>query len=149
MIITLPSEHTLRDYTHVFQAKPGIQPEVNNQLGKEVKVDWLEEWQTNVCVVFDEVKIKEGLVYDKHTGNTLGFTNFGDMNQEMDKLRDQLDKNGDVATSMLVFMVQGLCKFPYGQFPCIALTARTLSPIVTRVYLDPHPSRPAGKWLEI
>lgn len=56
--ISLPSERTLRDYTHVFQAKPGIQYEVNNQLIREAKLDQLEPWKTNVCVVFDEVKIK-------------------------------------------------------------------------------------------
>ena len=60
--ITLPSTRTLRDYTHVFKAQTGIQPEVNDQI---VKLDTLQEWQKYVCVMFDEVKIKEGLVFDK------------------------------------------------------------------------------------
>ena len=81
--ITLPCEHTLRDYTHVFRPKPGIQHEVNDQLAAEAKLDQLEEWQTHVCIVFDEVKIKED---DKYTGYILGFTDLGTINQEIDKL---------------------------------------------------------------
>ena len=35
--ITLSSECTLRNYIHMFKAKPEIQPEVNDQLAGEVK----------------------------------------------------------------------------------------------------------------
>ena len=35
--IMLSSECTLRNYIHMFKAKPGIQPEVNDQLAGEVK----------------------------------------------------------------------------------------------------------------
>jgi hypothetical protein len=130
--ITLPYERTLRDYTHIFRPKPGIQHEVNDQLAAEAKLDQLEEWQTHVCVVFDEVKIKEGLVYDKYTGYILGFTDLGTINQEIDKL-EKIDKRADLATSMLVFMVCGLfirLKFPYAQFPCKTLSGAVLSPII-------------------
>lgn len=47
--VRLPSERTLRDYTHTIKAKPGIQHEVNVQLAAEAKLDELEPWQTNVC----------------------------------------------------------------------------------------------------
>lgn len=128
----MPSERTLRDYTHVFKPKSGIQPEVNDQLAKEAKLDELEPWQASVCIVFDEVKIKEGLVYDKHSGHIIGFTDLGDMNEQIDKL-DAVDKLGDVATYMLVFMVRGLfirIAFPYAQFPCRSLSADVMYPIV-------------------
>ena len=33
---------------------------------KEAKIETLKEWQKQVAVVFDEMKVKEGIVYDKH-----------------------------------------------------------------------------------
>ena len=136
--ITLPSERTLRDYTHAFKAKPGIQEEVNEQLAREAKLEKLEAWQTHVCLVMDEVKVKEGLVYDKHTGYILGFVDLGSVNNHLDDLLGQVcsdyDKSVDeVATHMLVFLVRGLfinLKFAYAQFPCQSLNAATLYPIV-------------------
>lgn len=106
--IRLPSERTLRDYTHVFKAKPGIQEEVSDQIAKEVNIDELEPWQTNVCIIFDEVKIKEGLVYDKHTGYILGFVELGDVNKCIDELETTMDKRDEIATHMLVFMIRGI-----------------------------------------
>ena len=43
----------------------GIQSDVNEQLTREAKVTSLEEWQKYVVVLFDEVKIKEDLVYNR------------------------------------------------------------------------------------
>ena len=44
----------------------GIQTEVTKQLMAEAKIDTLQDSQKYVAVVFDEVKIKEGIVYDKN-----------------------------------------------------------------------------------
>ncbi len=71
--IKLPYERTLRDYTHLFKAATGIQPEVSAHIIKEAKVDTLEEWKKYVAVVFDEVQIREDLVYSKHISEIIGF----------------------------------------------------------------------------
>ena len=84
--IKLPSERTLRDYTHLIKAATGIQPEVSLQMMKEAKMDELEDWQKYVAVVFDEVKIKEDLVYNKHTSEIIGFLDLGDVNNQLDSL---------------------------------------------------------------
>ena len=84
--ITLPSEYTLWDYTHAFKTKPGIQEEANEQLGREAKLEKLETWQTHVCLVMDKVKVKEGLVYDKHI---LGF-DLGSVDNHLDELLVQI-----------------------------------------------------------
>ena len=34
-------------------------------------------------LVFDEVRVKEGLVYDKHSLQVIGFVNVGDINNEL------------------------------------------------------------------
>ena len=38
----------------------------------------LEEFEKCVCIVGDEMKIRERLVYDKNNGELMGFTNLGD-----------------------------------------------------------------------
>lgn len=49
-----------------MKSSTGFQPEVTEQLIKEAKLDSLELFQTHVVLCFDEVRIKENLVYDKH-----------------------------------------------------------------------------------
>ena len=109
----------------MFKPKTGIQAEVNNQLAREAKLDELQEWKTYVTVTCDEMKIKEGLVYDKYTGCIMGFTDLGDTNKYLNELKSSMEKssstNVDIATSMLVFLVRGLfvnITFPYAQYPC-------------------------------
>ena len=41
-------------------------------------IESLEEY---VAVVFDEMKIKEGIVYDKHECKIVGFVNLGALNK--------------------------------------------------------------------
>lgn len=60
-IITLPCGRTLQDYTHYIKPGVGIQPEVTQQLRKEVQMETLEDWKKYAAVIFDEMKIKEGL----------------------------------------------------------------------------------------
>ena len=65
-LLVLPSERTHRDYTHFVKAKPGFQPEIDEQLCRDAKLDSIPDFQKHVCLVFDEIKVKEDLVYDKH-----------------------------------------------------------------------------------
>jgi hypothetical protein len=69
--IQLPSERTLRDYTHYFKSKSGFYPDLNEQLKREIPFDSLPEY---VVLVVDEMKIKEDLIYDKYAGSLIGFT---------------------------------------------------------------------------
>ena len=61
-LLVLPSERTLRDYTHFIKAKPGFHHGIDEQLYREAKIDSIPEYQKYVCLVFDEVKVKEDLV---------------------------------------------------------------------------------------
>ena len=61
--ITLPSERTLRDYTRWIESNTGCQPEVTQQLLDELKkVELPEHLKTHVALMFDEVKVKEGIL---------------------------------------------------------------------------------------
>ena len=66
--LTLPMERTLRDYTHHFKDTVGFEAKLDEQLLSESDVNNLEDWQKHVVLIFDEMKIKEDLVYDKRTG---------------------------------------------------------------------------------
>ena len=75
-----------------------------------------------VIVVFDEMKILEDLVYDKTGVYLHGFVNLGDVNQQLRKLEQSVNKDEppQLATHMLTLMVRGLfisLEFPYASFP--------------------------------
>lgn len=86
--VTLPSERTLRDYSNLFQSKAGFQHEVNKQLMKEAKLDECDDLQRHVVLVFDEMKIKEDLVYNKNSGEVIGFVNMGNVSDQLSELEE-------------------------------------------------------------
>ena len=50
-------------------------------MNREAKLDELKDWQKYMVIIFDEMKLKEGLVYDKFTDSITGFTDLGDTNK--------------------------------------------------------------------
>lgn len=136
-VVVLPSARTLRDYTHFVKAQSGFSPDVDHQLQREAKLDSIADYQRHVCLVFDEVKIKEDLVYHKHTGELIGFTNIGDINEQLSAFEKACMSDSppqpQLATHMLVFMVSGILsdlQFPYAQFPTTSITADQLYSLV-------------------
>lgn len=130
--LKLPSERTLRDYTHYFQNKPGFQDEVNQQLLEEVEKMKLLDERKYVGLLVDEMKVKEGLVYNKTTGEIVGFTSLGDINEQLQRL-EQGGEHPPVAKYILVLMVRGIMfklEFPYAHFGTRGVTAELLHPIV-------------------
>ena len=128
--LTFPSGRTLRDYTHYIDNKAGFSTNVDKQLADTIGLDSLQSHQKYVCIVADEMKIKEGLVFSKTDGNLVGFTNLGNMNKKIDRLeKNQIDESDDssqeIATTVFAIMVRGLIidfKFPYASFPAHNLT---------------------------
>ena len=82
-VLVLPSERTLRDYTHWMKSDAGFNDTVDRELLKEAKIETAWDFQRHVCLVFDEVKIKEDLVYDKHSCQIIGFVNLGQVNNQL------------------------------------------------------------------
>ncbi len=66
--IKLPSQRTLRDYTHFTNATTGFSSEVDQQLIDTAKMKTCPEREKCVVILMDEMHIKEDLVYNKHTG---------------------------------------------------------------------------------
>ena len=121
------------DYVHYFSNKPGFQPEVLGQLLKEANLEALPSSSRRfVAVILDEMKIKEGLVYNKYSGEIIGFTHLGDINDELMKLEQEGD-HPPVATHVLALMVRGLLfklEFPFAHFATHSVTADIIFPIM-------------------
>ena len=104
--VSLPSQRTLRDYTHYVSTMIGFSAEIDKQLLDLVSFD--KEYNRYVSLVMDEVHIKKDLVYDKHEGMLIGFVNLGETNNHLMEYEASLD--GDysptIAKSMVVFMAR-------------------------------------------
>ncbi|KAL5475437.1 hypothetical protein EMCRGX_G025254 [Ephydatia muelleri] len=127
--IKLPSQRTLRDYTHYTKASLGFSSEGDQMLRDAARLDWCPEREKYVILLLDEMHIRQDLVFDKHTGNLIGFTNLGDISDHLSEFEQTLQDDGTtlrhLAKTMLVFMVRGLfskLQFPYVQFSCTSLT---------------------------
>ena len=107
---------------------------MNRQLMVAAQVKKLEEWQKCVIVILDGMHIKQDLVYEKHTGEFVGFANLGAVNSQLLAFEQALEHSTTpepeaLVKSMLVIMVRGLftsLQFPYAQFPCATVTGDLL-----------------------
>ena len=120
--IKLPSQRTLRDYTHYIKSQVGFSAEVDQAIVDAA--DLTKDLHKYVTLIMDEMYIKSDLVYDKHDGTLIGFVNIGDVNNQLLDFQAFID-NGEskssLATTMMVFMVKGLLhkfEYPYAQFAC-------------------------------
>nr|XP_034339030.1 uncharacterized protein LOC117693074 [Crassostrea gigas] len=134
--VQLPSMRTLYDYSHYIESRLGFQPDVAKMLKEEcTKKDmYSAEHRSFVGVLFDEVKIKEDLVYDKHSGEIVGYVNLGEISNQLYELERVIQKKTPaVAKCILVIMVRGVTsdlKFPFAAFATVGITADFLYPII-------------------
>lgn len=102
---------TNRDYS---SNKPGFMDE---QLMSEVSPS-LPTSRRFIALLIDEMKVKEGLIYNKYSGEIIGFTNLSDINDEL----LQIEQGGEqpaVAKHVLILMVRGIMfklEFPLAHF---------------------------------
>lgn len=101
-VLILPSERTLINYKNVFKPKPGIHKGKIQQLQDQVSS--YSGCQRYIGVVFDEMKIKSSLVFNKHTDEIVGFTDLGDPALTFSSFEDEQP----VATTVIAFFVRGL-----------------------------------------
>lgn len=94
-----------------------------------------EPWRTYVGILFDEIKVKSELVYDKNSGELIGYCNLdkvGNQIMEFEKCSNT-DCESDVAKFMLVVMVRGITtdlKFTLAGFATMSITADFLYPVI-------------------
>ena len=134
--IILPSDRTLRDYTHYINNKPGFSVEVDKQLVEEMSLESLEEHDKYVCIVADEMNIKEGIVFNKSTSDIVGFTELGDINNSIQILQNDLinvTTNNNIATKVFVIMIRGLTTKI--NFPSCDLKGEEIAPLMMEATL--------------
>ena len=127
--IHLPSQRTLCDYSHCIESGTGFSTEVDQHLLNAAKLESSPDWHRLLVLLMDEMYVKESLVYDKHTGKMIGFTDLGDVNNCLisleQALSSEVEQDPPLARSMMVFMVRGIFtsfQYIYAQFPCSTLT---------------------------
>ena len=119
----LPHQNTIRDYIHYTDLKPGFDGKFIHRLVKDFGLNTRPEHERHVCLLYDEVKIKSGLVYCHHSGKIVGFTQLGTFNEEIKAFERRCSNNEEppIATHMLVLMVRGITSHlqkPLAYFPC-------------------------------
>ena len=132
--IRLPSQRTLRDYTHYTKASTGFSDDIDRQLTHAANLEHCPEREKYVAITFDEMYIKEDLVYNKHNNALIGFANLGDVNTHLLAFEESVNGRSSrdvapLAKTMMVMMVRGLLsglEFPYVQFPCNKVTGDLL-----------------------
>ena len=125
-ILILPSKRTLRDYKNYIKPTRGFNFEVIKDL--KTKTQEFSDVERYVVISFDEMKVQEDLVWDKHTGELIGFVDLGDANLN----HATFDKSDDVATHVLVFLVKSVVNplsFSFATFSTKGVTSHQLFPI--------------------
>ena len=125
-ILVLPSQRRLKDYRNAIRPRSGFQEEVIAELKSQT--DCYFDVQRYVVLLFDEMKIMSNLVFDKVTGELIGFTDLGDPDLNF----GSLEKTDEIATHALAFLVRGVCtelKFCLAHFATTGVTAAQLMPL--------------------
>ncbi|XP_033111492.1 uncharacterized protein LOC117112515 [Anneissia japonica] len=108
--LCLPHQNTLRRYVHYTTSHAGINNDVLKNIVKKANFG-MGFHRRYVSLVFDEMKLKSGLVIGKGSGRLVGVVDLDTINNEMQHFEDKYSKNkdADVASQMLVLMVRGIC----------------------------------------
>ena len=75
--LILPSQRRLGDFRNYIKPQRGINRAVINELVENTKNFTSPE--RNIVLNFDEMKIQYGLVWDKHSGDLIGYDDLGDV----------------------------------------------------------------------
>ncbi len=137
VIISLPSQRTLQDYSNSVKAGAGFSVEVDHQLLEASKLLTSPSYHSLIAILIDEMHIKEDLVYNKQSGKLIGFVNLGDIKNHLTSFEKSLVGDGEeeckdtvpLANSMVAIIVKGLftmLRFVYVQFPCTSLNGEQL-----------------------
>ena len=134
-IITLPSSRTLQDYKHISSTTVGFSIEADRQLLDILNIK--DDKAKYGILLFDEMYIKQGLVFEKSTGALFGFTDLGEINNQIDEFQHAVTDGGEslhqpIAKAMLVFMFKGLfnnVSLPYAQFPVCSVKGGDIFPL--------------------
>lgn len=125
-VLVLPSQRRLRDYRNCIKPERGFQEEVVKELISMTSSYF--DVQRYVVLMFDEMKVMANLVFDKVSGDLIGYTDLGDPDVNF----ATLEKVDQIATHALAFLVRDVCtelKFCLAHFSTSGVTAVQLMPL--------------------
>ena len=88
--ISLSSQRTLRHYTYHVRPMSGFSSDVDRELHRAANLDQCKEREKYIILLLDEMHVKEYLVFDKHSGQLIGFVNLGEINNHLLELERSL-----------------------------------------------------------
>ena len=130
--LCLPHKSTLSAHMKFTGAGPGVNPDVIDLIIKEMGISQMTEFQKKVALIWDEMKVKAGLVMDRNSGKVVGFSSLGDFNEELlelSQLATDSPLEPKVASHIIVFMLRGIMSnhnLPFLWFPCNGFAAHQL-----------------------
>ena len=100
-------ENPVRLYTHWTTPHSGVQKEYIEEFIRLMDVTSCV--QKHCCLSMDEMKIKSGLVFNKHTGKLVGFVDLGSVNHEIELLANGgSEPERALADQVFVFMARAV-----------------------------------------
>ncbi len=128
-ILVLPSLRTLRDYRNHIRPTRGFNEQIVSDLKKKTAA--FSSVERYIVISFDEMKIQEDLVWDKNTGELIGFVDLGDA----DVNYATLAKSQELTSHVLVFLVKSIVNplsYSFATFATNGVTAYQLFPLFWR-----------------
>lgn len=126
-VLILPSQRRLRDYRNYIKPQRGFNKGIIQEL--KTKMKHFSDPERYVVLLLDEMKVQENLVWDKHTGELIGYVDLGDPAVNYATLQ----KVDNIATHVLVFMLRGIInpiKFSFANFATTGATGCQLFPLL-------------------
>ena len=124
----------MKKFSQFTTPSTGFNPAIIEQLIIDSNLEVLRLYQKNVTICFDKMKIKADLVYRKSTGQLAGYTDLGNINDELRLFESRVQSEEycqDFATHVIVYMVHDIFTnlvYPFGFFASLGLMAAELFP---------------------
>lgn len=132
-VFELPSKRTLYKYSSHIGSSAGFSGETFKELKEKVAETCKENHQNYFSLMFDEMKIKEDVVYKTNTGELVGYVNLNDIGNEIEEGRFQT-VSPKVASHVLQVMIRsitGPLKYTVAYFPCHNMSSDSLHSIIS------------------
>ena len=126
-ILILPSRRRLRDYKSYIRPERGFNKNIINELKNKIKN--FSDNEKFFVILMDEMKIQSNLVWDKHTGELIGYVDLGDTELNY----ATLEKTDNIATHILAFLIRSIVnpfKFSLANFAISGASASQMFPLL-------------------
>ena len=126
-ILILPSRRRLRDYKNYIRPERGFNKNIIKELQNKTKN--FSDVEKFMVLLMDEMKIQSNLVWDKHTGELIGYVDLGDIELNY----AALEKTDNLANHILAFLIRSVVnpfKFSLANFATTGATSAQMFPLL-------------------